>query len=465
MSSACKEFKSVGSSQLVGDRREFLRVGSGLTASGIFAPWFAQAETRRKGAKSCILVYLLGGPPHQDMWDLKPDAPSEIRGPFSPISTNVPGIQICEHLPRLARMANKYALVRSVSRRNSNHTPMIYYTLTGRDVEQPQRDNDVRPPERDDFPHIGAVLSRFKTAPASLPGYIALPEVAIRTATEGQYKRARTPLRGGGAGFLGTKYDALNVNGEVGTPEAIPALLLPEDVSADRFEKRSTLLHVLDGLGSKTPSTDELSALRERAVVLTGATNRGGLDVFSLGKESEKVRERYGDHPFGRTMLLARRLAEAGVPMVAVHFNNMTVCDGWDTHSKNFEALKTELLPYLDQGLSALIEDLDQSGHLDETLVTCFGEFGRTPKINAKAGRDHWGECGAALFAGGGIVPGQVYGASDAQAAYPTEHPVDPADLHATIYHCMGLDLAEPMYDRLNRPWPITNGKVIKGLV
>lgn len=462
---ACDEFRKLAVSGLPADRREFLRTGAGLVAAGMFAPWFSQAAPSRKGAKSCILVYLLGGPPHQDMWDLKPEAPREIRGPFSPIRTNVPGIQICEHLPKLARMANQYALVRSVSRRNSNHTPMIYYTLTGRDVAQPQRDNDIRPPERDDFPHLGAVLAQFKPAPAALPGYISLPELAIRTSIKGQYKRVRTALRGGGAGFLGAKHDALNVNGEVGTPKAIPALLLPKDISADRFEKRATLLNTLDGSGPKTPSTDEQAALRERAVVLTGAANRGGVDIFSLEKEPAKVRERYGDHPFGRTMLLARRLAEAGVPMVAVHFNNMTVCDGWDTHSKNFEALKTELLPYLDQGLSALIGDLKQRGRLDDTLIACYGEFGRTPKINGKAGRDHWGECGSALFAGGGIRGGQVYGASDAHAAYPTEHPVDPADLHATIYHCMGLDLAEPMYDRLQRPWPITNGRVIKALI
>jgi len=462
---ACDEFRQLMTGELGGDRREFLRTGAGLAAAGMFAPWLAKAEPRRNGAKSCILVYLLGGPPHQDMWDLKPEAPKEIRGPFSPIRTNVSGIRICEHMPRLARIADKYALVRSVSRRNSNHTPMIYYTLTGRDVAQPQRDNDRRAPLRDDFPHLGAVLARFKPVPAALPGYIALPEVAIRSSTKGQYKRARTPLRGGSAGFLGAKHDALNVNGEVGTPQAIPALLLPEDISGDRFEKRAMLLNTLDGSGPSTLSTDEQAALRERAVTLTGAASRGGLDIFSLEKEPAKVRARYGDHPFGRTMLLARRLAEAGVPMVAVHFNNMTVCDGWDTHSKNFEALQTELLPYLDQGLSALIEDLDQRGRLDETLVSCFGEFGRTPKINGNAGRDHWGECGSALFAGGGIRPGQVIGASDAHAAYPTEHPVDPADLHATIYHCMGLDLAEPMHDRLQRPHPITTGRVIKALL
>ena len=259
--------------------------------------------------------------------------------------------------------------------------------------------------------------------------------------------RARTPLRGGSAGFLGAKYDALNVNGEVGSPQAIPALLLPEDISGDRFEKRATLLNTLDDSGPSTLSTDEQAALRERAVTLTGAASRGGLDIFSLEKEPAKVRARYGDHPFGRTMLLARRLAEAGVPMVAVHFNNMTVCDGWDTHSKNFEALQTELLPYLDQGLSALIEDLDQRGRLDETLVSCFGEFGRTPKINKGVGRDHWPRVSFALLGGGSSNHGQVIGATDRLAGEPVARPVKFSELFATLYNHLGLDVSTATVD------------------
>src|SRR5262249_42417901 len=165
----------------------------------------------------CILIYLLGGPPHLDMWDLKPAAPAEVRGPFRPIATNVPGVQICEHLPRLAHLAHRYALVRSVSHHNHNHTPMIYYTLTGRPVEQPNQDNDVRPPQRTDFPHLGAILARFKPSPQAIPGYIALPEVAVRSSISGEFKRARELLRGGGGGFLGPLFDPLPINGEPGT--------------------------------------------------------------------------------------------------------------------------------------------------------------------------------------------------------------------------------------------------------
>ena len=208
-------------------RRQFLRLGSQLAVGGFTVSGFgsrqsasarpAAAPTIVSGAaKSCILVYLLGGPPHQDMFDLKPEAPSEIRGPFQPIDTSVPGLQICEHLPQLAGMAKTWSLVRSVTQRNSNHTPMIYYTLTGRHTAIPGRDNDVRPPQPDDFPHTGAVLSKFKRSNASLPGYIALPELAIRSSVSGQYKRSRNPLRGGGPGFLGAGFAPLSVNGAPG---------------------------------------------------------------------------------------------------------------------------------------------------------------------------------------------------------------------------------------------------------
>ena len=423
------------------------------------------ASTSRSGAKSCILIYLLGGPPHQDMFDLKPEAPAEVRGPFQSIASNVNGIEVCEHLPRLAQIADKYAIVRSVHQRNSNHTPMIYYTLTGFHTERPARDNDIRPPQRADFPHMAAVVSRFKQSNTELPGYVAVPEVAIRSSVSGQYKRARLLLRGGGPGFLGPRFAPLAVNGMPGTREAIPTVKLPKDVSIDRFEQRSTILSLLDQGSPRVPTMDQLGTIRKRAIMLTGAANRGTLNTFSLDDEPPKLRDRYGRHRFGQTLLLARRLAEAGVPMVAIHFNEMTVCDGWDLHSRNFEALQGELLPMIDQSISALLEDLDRRGSLQETLVVCMGEFGRTPKINKNAGRDHWGECSSTVLAGGGIRGGQVYGKSDRNAAYPQSHPVDPADIQATIYHCLGLDAQQHMYDLSQRAWPITNGQVIRELL
>jgi hypothetical protein len=307
------------------------------------------------------------------------------------------------------------------------------------------------------------VIARFLPAPAALPGYIAIPELTIRSSTSGQYQRARTPLRGGGAGFLGPRFEPLCVNGQPGAPDAVPALALPKGVSAERFEQRAELLALLDRAGptASAPAT----SLRDQAVHLTGAASRSGQLPFSLDGEPAKVRDRYGRHRFGQAMLLARRLAEARVPMIAIHFNEMTVCDGWDTHRQNFEALRTELLPMLDQSLSALLADLDERGLLDETLVVCLGEFGRTPKINANAGRDHWGECSSALLAGGGIRGGQVLGQSDRLAAFPLADPVEPADLQATIYHCLGLNPRQLIYDELLRPFPISEGTALRRLL
>jgi len=450
---------------ILAGRREFLKAGGGLAVASYLAPLPTQAAatTTRRPARSCILVYLLGGPPHLDMFDLKPDAPAEIRGPFRPIATRVPGVHICEHLPRLARLAQRYALVRSVSHANHNHTPMIYYTLTGRAVEQPNQDNDVRPPQRGDFPHLGSVLARHLPAPRGLPGYVAIPELATRSSTEGQYKRVRQLLRGGAGGFLGPLVDPLSVHNDPGAADAIPALNLPADVSAARLQRRDALLSILETRTAAAPSTHTHGDLRRQAVVLTGAAG-GNAPIFSLAGEPASLRERYGRHRFGRAVLLARRLAEAGVPMIAIHYNEMTVCDGWDTHAKNFEALRDELLPMLDQSLTALFEDLDQRGLLEETLVVVMGEFGRTPRINRDAGRDHWGSCQSVLLAGGGIRGGQVFGSSDRIAAYPATDPVDPVDIHATLYHAMGLDPEAIMLDHLRRPYPMCTGRILEAL-
>ena len=459
-----------GQAPLVRGRRDFLRVGSGLAVASFFSPAMARygaagaaPQDPSGGARSCILVYLLGGPPHLDMWDLKPNAPAEVRGPFKPIATNVPGLQICEHLPRLAQMADRYSLVRSVSHNNNNHGPMMYYTLTGRQVEQPNLIGPM-PPRRTDFPHMGAVLARFKSSPKGLPGYVAIPELAIRSSIGDEFKRARTPLRGGGAGFLGARLDPLGVNGPLGTAGAVPSLALPSDVTPERFERRAALLSLLERRGPSIAHPREYDELRDQAVVLTGASATSS-QAFSFDAEPAQVRDRYGRNRLGRALLLSRRLAEAGVPMVAVHFNNMTMCDGWDTHSGNFTALKSELLPMLDQALSALLDDLRQRSLIDRTLVVVMGEFGRTPKINANAGRDHWGSCQTVLLAGGPIKTGRVHGASDKFAAFPARDPVDPTDLQATIYHAMGLNPHEVIHDHMQRPFTISTGRVLRELV
>lgn len=447
-------------------RREFLRVSGGLAVCGFAAPRLPRATgapSPPTAARSCILIYLLGGPPHLDMWDLKPHAAAEIRGPFRPISTSVPGLQICEHLPRLAGLAQRYALLRSVSHNNHNHTPMIYYTLTGRQVAEPSQDNDVRPPQRTDHPHIGAVMAKFKPSARGIPGYVAIPEVAVRSSIKGEFKRSRTLLRGGGGGFLGPLLDPLGVNGEPGTSDAVPALSAAMEVAGERLERRAALLSVLEQAHAILPETRSHGELRQQAVLLTGAG--GGTRAFSLAAEPPALRDRYGCHRFGNALLLSRHLAEAGVPMIAVHFNEMTVCDGWDTHSKNFPALKDELLPMVDQSVSALLDDLHQRGLLDQTLVVMMGEFGRTPKINKDGGRDHWGSCQSVLLAGGGIRGGQVRGASDKIGAYPTSDPVDPVDIHATMFHCLGLDPEQQIIDQLRRPYSISTGRVLTELL
>jgi hypothetical protein len=448
------------------DRRDFIRLGGLVLAGQAFGPLAASATgsgSRRRGARSCILVYLLGGPPQLDTFDLKPDAPAEVRGPFRPIATAVPGLRICEHLPRLARLARHYALVRTVSHNNHNHTPMIYYTLTGRPVERPGEDNDVRPPQRTDFPHLGAVLARLKGAPRDLPGYVAIPELAVRSSIRGEFRRVRQLLRGGGAGFLGPLLDPLAVNGEPGGADAIPALMPPAQIDDERQQRRSSLLSVINQRGPALRSSRVMDSLQRQAVTLSGS--RGG-KTFALDGEPSRVQDRYGRHRFGKALLLARRLAEAGVPMIAIHFNEMTVCDGWDTHTKeHFPALKNELLPMVDQGLSALLEDLQQRGLAGETVVVMMGEFGRTPRINAAAGRDHWGLCQSVLLAGSGIKGGQVVGTSDRIGAYPANDPFDPVDIHATVYHVMGLNPAAHLRDHLDRPWPLSTGKVVSRLV
>jgi hypothetical protein len=457
-----------------GLRRDFLRIGGGLAVAGFSLPhWDGAARAGESAgarttpvtgrARSCILVYLLGGPPHLDMFDLKPQAPAEVRGPFRPIATNIPGIEICEHLPRLSRMADKYALVRSISYPNSNHTPMIYYTLTGRQTERPEEDNDVRPPQRTDYPHVGSVLSKLRDGDQAMPAYVAVPEVATRNSISGEFQRgARLPLRGGTAGFLGARFDPLPMNGQPGSLDAIPALTPPVEVDRDRFHRRSALL---DLLNRPARSSRDFDDVRHRAALLTGASSHGQRAPFTLDGEPVALRERYGDHRFGRSLLMARRLVDSGVSLVAVHFNEMTVCDGWDTHSKNFEGLQSELLPMVDQSLSALLEDLDQRGLLDETLVLCLGEFGRTPKINANAGRDHWGPCSTTFVAGGGLRMGQVVGASDKIGAFPTTEPIPPVDVHATMFHALGLEPHQIISDPFGRPFEICTGSVIRQLV
>jgi hypothetical protein len=442
-------------------RRQLLQAGTvALFASASPAPAAAGSLDKvlsgRGRAKHCILVYLLGGPPHQDMWDMKPLAPAEIRGPFEPIASSVPGIQVCEHMPRLASQVDRMSIIRSAGYKNSDHPFMTYYTLTGRISPTPLGANTVLPPTREDDPHMGAVINKFAHQDPRVPGYIAIPEVRVRMQL--------LPVAGGGrAGYLGPEYDPLLINEDPRKPGAVAALALPREIDRSRSNSRRQLLAMLDGQPGRRPRMEEYGKLRRVAMELTDNSSDGGL--FELEREPQPLREKYGQHRFGQSLLMARRLVERGVSMVGVHFNYMSKCDGWDTHKDNFSCLRGELLPLLDQGLSALLDDLADRGMLDETLVVCMGEFGRTPKINNNAGRDHWGQCGSVVFAGGGVQGGNVIGASDRIGAVATESPVGPPDIVASIYHAMGLNPHAVIVDpRLGRTLQLSEGNVIRQL-
>lgn len=443
-------------------RRELLRAG-GLATLGLSLPGWLQARQALGGessskARSCILVFMWGGPAHQDVWDLKPEGPSATRGEFRPIETTAPGIQISEHFPQIARQGDKLAIVRSVTHADNNHSTGAHAMLTGR-PHPLQRENFG--PSPDDFPHFGSVLGKLRPAAAGLPTFVALPE-RIRT-TNGPY------VPGQGGGILGRRYDPFTIDQHPDEPDfEVDSLRLPDRVDLPRLDARRRLLRSLDEVAAAWEDVTEVAALdayyqQALDMVISPAARR----AFDLEREEPRVRDRYGRHTFGQSCLLARRLIEAGVGLVTVywHRDEPGVDTTWDTHADNFPQLKNRLMPPTDQGFSALLEDLAERGMLDSTLVVWSSEFGRTPHINGNGGRDHWGKANSVVFAGGGVAGGQVHGATDEQAAAPTRDPVSPGDVAATIYTLLGLDPHREIRDRLDRPFPIANGKPIRPLL
>jgi hypothetical protein len=462
-------------------RRDCLRVGLGgaLGLAGALTAKPALAGTRRAGhsfgqAKSCILVYLFGGPSHIDIWDMKPAAPAEIRGEFKPQPTNVAGIQITEHLPRLARMTDKYAIIRSLSHGDAAHGSSGHAMLTGR---LPRILGEVGP-TADDFPHYGSVLSRLRPAPHALAPFVSLPWL-VSTSTN--------IVPGQTASFLGRAADPLRLE----TPSAgslvfhPPISELAAEVSRHRQSERRFLRDALerhDGLNANA-TANEMSKLYDRAFRFMDSLEASL--AFRIEREPAKIRERYGMNVFGQSLLLARRLVEAGVPMITVYwpdrkepeaFNNNGVRDSvavpaWDTHGKkvgntpNFPSLKDKLLPALDLASTALLEDLEGRGLLNQTLVAWTGEFGRSPRINTDAGRDHYGNVFSAMLAGGGIRGGQVYGASDKHGAFPADNPISPGAFAATLYHCLGVRPDAEIPDRLGRPVKVAEGQPIGAIL
>jgi hypothetical protein len=417
-------------------------------------------------ARSVLLLYLHGGAATQDMFDLKPDAPAEVRGEFKPIASTVPGIQVCEHLPRTARWMHRCAVVRSVNHKAGCHNTLPGFTGS----EQPVDVNDPIP--KDSFPPgMGAVCEYLKPAHVDLPHYVALPTYL------GWGFALKRP--GPWGGFLGRRYDPLCSECTpaidpkppagrrpmwLGTPYLAGTGLAP-GMTIDRLDARRSLLQQLDDEHRRADAradAGEFDRVRERAFsLLTGSKLKA---AFNLDAEEPRVRERYGSHLFGSSVLIGRRLVEAGVRFVDVYWDGYSarVPTGldpyWDTHSNNFVQLKQVNLPYLDQTYAALLEDLERRGLLDETLVVMMSDFGRTPRVNPAAGRDHWTFCYSVVFAGAGVRGGTVCGASDAQAAYVKDRPVRPADICATIYHCLGIDPQTPIADRSGRAVPIAHG-------
>src|SRR5262245_50770 len=456
-------------------RREFLRAGA-LAPFGLALPQLLPARAAAsavkvapKGrAKACIVLFMWGGPAQQDTWDLKPSAPAEYRGEFKPISTNVPGLQICEHLPLLAQKADRLAIIRSMTHGDVDHTTATHCTLTGRDI--PRRGA----PRTEDWPSYGAVLARLGRGKGPLPPFVSMmpkvPDGAPRFVEESH---------GQGAGWMGPLYEPMRIDADASKPEYnVGDFSLQADVPLERTDRRRALLRELEkqtGRMARDLQAATMGSHQERAFSLLAS--RDVLQAFDLSREPTKVRERYGMNIHGQAVLQARRLVEAGVPLVTVFWQNdglTNVSVYWDTHNRNFIDLKTRLCPVSDRATTALLEDLEQRGMLDETLIVWTGEMGRTPRVGqsvvggagaGKDGRDHWPQCFTTVLAGGGIKGGVVHGSSDRYAAYPASNPTSPADLAATIYHCLGVDPHTQLYDRLNRPFALCEGTPIGALL
>ena len=435
-------------------RRAAVQVGCSA-ALGLGLPGVMEHRARAEAAgirpKQVVIVFLTGACSHHDTFDMKPEAPAEIRGEFQPISTSVTGLQVCEHLPLLAQRADQYAVVRSLSHKDNNHLMSTHHVLTG--AVQPGGFFD-KVASRDDWPCYSAGLAFLRPRAGGLPAGVNLP----------------TFLREGPltwpaqhAGFLGAKYDPWQVVGDPAKSDfRVDALQLPQGVTASRLGNRRDLLGELN---RQQQALDQAAAsLRlneEQQQAFSLLTSHGLSNAFELDREPDAVRERYGKNTTGQSLLLARRLVQAGVPIVQANIGRV---QSWDHHGNIFPTLKDRWLPPLDKGVSALLDDLGQMGLLGDTLVMMLGEFGRTPKINKEKGRDHWGPCFFGVFAGAGVRGGQIIGKSDEIGAYPVTTPWSPDDVGATVYHLLGIAPDSIVHDRLNRPVQLNHGQVIAPL-
>ena len=416
-----------------------------------------RAETKGK-AKSCIILFAWGGMSHLETWDPKPEGPKEIRGSFGTIPTATPGIHIGEHMPYLAKQTNKLAIVRSMHHGSSAHGKAMYWNFTGH--KPPQSDTAANlPPSSSDWPSLLSVISKFKSAPPGLPSSIRIPYPLVDNGTlqAGEY-----------GGWLGSSYNPIVIR----TPKGKEFGGVSRDLGASRIDPKEAIdrkvlssrlgllghLDQFQGIGNSVTDMDYFRNLATDMLMSPNVRN-----AFDLDLESQATKDKFGNHICGQSMLLARRLVQAEVPIVTVACSagdlNGSAGDHWDTHADNFNRIKNTMLPAFDRPAAALLEDLDERGMLDETLVVFLTEFGRTPKINKNAGRDHYPSCYSVAFAGAGIQGGQVYGKSDKSGSEPAENACGPADLHATIFEAFGINHKTTITDRLGRPFPISDGE------
>ncbi|MEZ6118036.1 MAG: DUF1501 domain-containing protein [Pirellulaceae bacterium] len=452
-------------SSFLPNRRKVLQIG-GAGMLGLTMPKLMQAAAlphHVPKAKSVIFLFQWGGPSQLDTFDMKPNAPVGVRSPYKPISTNVPGMQVCELLPRVSRIMDKVCLIRTMTHTMNNHASAGYYAISGH--EPPSDDQRLRD-SLQLFPAYGSVVDRLLPNENGVPTFVAYPHVI----------RDGSIVPGQHASFLGKKHDPLFFKEDPNAENfALPELSLPANLSVDRLGRRRELQKLID---SQSRLMEASQAVRgfdnyyEKA--LSMLTTDRVRKAFDLSAESDVLREAYGRTTYGQSCLLARRLVESGVKFVTVYFSNSiggrTIeSGGWDTHgfdnTRMYKIIDKYHMPITDQTLPTLLNDLENRGLLDETLVVWVGEFGRTPKINDNESRDHWPKCYTALLAGGGVQGGATYGTSDEYAAYPADHPVRPDDLAATMFHLLGIDPHTEVFDRANRPLPITSGTVLDSII
>jgi len=440
-------------------RRELLQVGSsalvGLTLPTILAQRArakqAGASERSGRAKSVIIAFQTGACSHHDTFDMKPDAAAEIRGPYKPIATPVPSFQVCEHLPKLAERAKKYAVIRSFAHRDNNHLMSTHHMITGH--LQPGGFFD-KVASRTDWPCYAAACDHLKPRGDAIPSGVNLPTFLMQ---------GNLTWPGQHGGLLSPKHDPWQITADPNLPDfRVDNLTLAAGIDLERLNDRRDLLAEINARQAAIDRPGEHQRLtNQQELAFSMLTSQRLTQAFELNREPAAVRDRYGRNTNGQSLLLARRLVEIGVPVVQVNLGRVQT---WDNHSNIFTTLKDRLLPPVDQGMSALLDDLEASGRIDDTLVILIGEFGRTPKINANAGRDHWGYCFSGLFAGAGVQGGQVIGKSDELGGHPLTKAYSPEDFGATIYTALGVDREATIYDRFGRPAQLNLGTPIEAL-